>query len=228
MWSEYASQLLDGTWVTVRVGVLSVILACVLGLIGAACKLSTIPPLRWMATLYTTVIRGVPDLVWMLLLFFGGQILFNNFVESHNLPHIDFNQFVVGILTLGFIYGAYFTESFRGAFMAVQKGQLEAGAAYGMTPLQVFRRVMFPQMVRYALPSISNNWLVLLKSTAVISMTGLAELLYVADTAGRSAGKPMQFLLAASFIYLGLTAISSAGFRYLERRYSMGVRAGEL
>lgn len=228
MLPEYTNSLFSGAWVTIQVAVLSALLACVLGLIGAASKLSPIPPLRWGATLYTTILRGVPDFVMMLLLFYGGQILANNITDAYHWDKIDFDPFTAAIFTLGFIYGAYFTESFRGAFMAVQKGQLEAGAAFGMTPWQVFYRVMFPQMIRYALPSINNNWLVLLKGTAVVSLVNLEELLNRAMVAGSNTKLYMMYLQFASVFYLAFTTLSLLGFRYLERRYSLGVRSGEL
>jgi ABC-type arginine transport system permease subunit len=109
---------------------------------------------------------------------------------------IELNAFAAGVLTIGFIFGAYFTETFRGAFQAVPAGQMEAGRAYGMSGWQVFWRILFPQMLRYALPGMGNNWLVLLKSTAIVSMIGLSDMTWLADQAGRSTHQPFTFYLA--------------------------------
>ena len=118
--------------------------------------------------LYTTIIRGIPDLVLMLLIYYGLQIALNQFTDLMGWEQIDIDPMAAGIITIGFIYGAYFTETFRGAFLSVPKGQTEAATAYGMTSSQVFRRVLFPLMMRFALPAIGNNWQVILKATALV------------------------------------------------------------
>jgi ABC-type arginine transport system permease subunit len=137
---------------------------------------------------------------------------------------IELNAFAAGVLTIGFIFGAYFTETFRGAFQAVPAGQMEAGRAYGMSGWQAFWRVLFPQMLRYALPGMGNNWLVLLKSTAIVSMIGLSDMTWLADQAGRSTHQPFTFYLAVCVLYLAMTSVSNAVLQRLERRYNVGVR----
>src|SRR5690349_14639597 len=141
----YGPLSLARTWLTFKPAVLSLALAFALGLVGAAAKLSKNRPSRVLATGYTTLVRGVPDLVLMLLLFYSIQIWLNDLTDFIGWDQIDIDPFVAGVIVLGFIYGAYFTETFRGAFLSVPRGQLEAGAAYGMTGWQVFTRVMFPQ-----------------------------------------------------------------------------------
>lgn len=225
---EYSPSLLAGAWVTLKVALLSVALAVVTGLLGAACKLSAFPPLRWWTMLYTTVMRGVPDLVMMLLVFYGGQLLVNAVIDRFDWDFIEIDPFMAGVLTIGLIFGAYFTETFRGAFLAVSTGQLEAGRAYGMTGWQVFRRILFPQMLRFALPGIGNNWLVLLKSTAIVSMIGLSDMTRVADQAGRSTHQPFTFYLAVCVLYLVMTALSGYVLGWLTRRYSAGVREAQI
>ncbi len=133
----------------------------IIGLIGAGGKLSQ-NRLSGLIFEGMTLIRGVPDLVLMLLIFYGLQIALNTVTEAMGVGQIDIDPMVAGIITLGFIYGAYFTETFRGAFMAVPKGHIEAATAFGFTRGQVFRRIMFPAMMRYALPGIGNNWQVIL------------------------------------------------------------------
>lgn len=138
VFSGYGPLLLSGTWMTIQLALLSLLLSVIIGLIGASSKLSNIKALRYIATAYTTLIRSVPDLVIMLLLFYSLQLGLNQITEALQMDQIDINPFVVGVITLAFIYGAYFTETFRGAFQSVPRGQIEAAMAYGMTPWQVF------------------------------------------------------------------------------------------
>ena len=220
----FGPLLAQGTWMTIKLALLSLALSLLLGLIGASAKLSPLRLLRIPATLYTTLIRSVPDLVIMLLLFFSLQIWLNNLTEWLDTEQIDINPFAAGVLTLGFIYGAYFTETFRGAFQSVPAGQLEAAVAYGMNRRQVFVRVLFPQMMRFALPGIGNNWQVLIKATALVSIIGLADLVKAAQDAGKSTYQLFYFLVLAALIYLMITSASNFVLRRLERRYSAGAR----
>ena len=190
--------------------------------------------LRGVATVYTTIIRGVPDLVLMLLIFYSLQIWINDLTDwLNNLQDtIDFeiqlDPFTSGIITLGFIYGAYFTETFRGAFLAVPKGQLEAARAFGMRPFLVFRRVLFPQMMRYALPGLGNNWQVILKATALVSIIGLSDVVKAAQSAGEATFRTFYFISLAGAVYLLLTIISNGVLLLLERKYAIGVRRAVL
>ena len=229
----YGQQLWNGTLETIKLALLSLALAFGLGLIGAAAKLSGN---RWFAVpanIYTTLIRGVPDLVLMLLLFYSFQDLLNRITDALSQPQFDIDPFIAGVCVLGFIYGAYFTETFRGAFLAVPSGQLEAGVAYGMSGRQIFRRILFPQMMRFALPGISNNWQVILKATALVSIIGLHEVVKAAQdaitgTSSKGAFHALIFLAVAGLIYLALTTLSNLLFLVLERRYALGVRQPEL
>jgi histidine transport system permease protein len=224
----FGPVLLEGTIKTIELSVLSLATAVVLGLVGAAAKLSLSRPMRAIATGYTTLIRSVPDLVLMLLLFYSIQIAVNNLTDALNLPQFDIDPFVAGVLTLGFIYGAYFTETFRGAFLAVPRGQLEAGAAYGMSGARVFARIMFPQMMRFALPGIGNNWQVMVKATALVSIIGLADVVKASQDAGKGTLRFFFFTLFAGAIYLVITTVSNFVLMYLEKRYSTGVRKADL
>jgi histidine transport system permease protein/arginine/ornithine transport system permease protein len=221
----YRSLLFDGTVVTVQLAIGSLLLAVLLGLIGATAKLSSNRLWRRLAGLYTTLIRGVPDLVLMMLLFYGGQQLLNDFGEATGWwDYLEINQFTAGVFSIGFVFGAYMTETFRGAILAIPRGQIEAGIACGMTNMKIFVRITWPQMVRYALPSFTNNWLVLVKATALVSVIGLHDLVWNASTAGRSVREPFTFMFAVLMIYLALTAVSDVGLRWMERKYSAGVR----
>lgn len=221
----YGASLAQGALLTIEVALLSLLLAGVLGIVGALAKLSPSVIPRTLATIYTTIIRGVPDLVLMLLIFFGGQVLVNKLAPMLGYDgYIDINPFIAGVLTIGFIFGAYMTETFRGAILAVPQGQLEAGYAYGMSRRQVFTRILFPQMVRHALPSFGNNWLVLLKTTALVSVIGLDDLVRKAAIAAGATRKPFTFYLAVALGFLVFTTISIMLLRWAEKRYSLGVR----
>lgn len=229
----YGRQFWEGATETIELALLSLCLAFIIGLIGAAAKLSSN---RWVSTpaaVYTTLIRGVPDLVLMLLLFYSFQDGLNRITDALNQAQIDIDPFSAGVSVLGFIYGAYFTETFRGAVLAVPKGQLDAANAFGLTPWQVFRRILFPQMMRFALPGISNNWQVILKATALVSIIGLHELVSAAQeastgTSSKGAYHAFIFLAVAALIYLVLTTVSNVVFAILEKRYSIGIRSSEL
>jgi arginine/ornithine transport system permease protein len=230
---EYIRNILSGAWLSLEVALGSLAVAVVLGLLGATAKLAQNRVLNWLASAYSTVIRGVPDLVWMLLLFYGGQMLVNDLIDALGRDdYLEIDPFLAGVITIGFIYGAYMTETFRGAIMAIPKGQMEAGYAYGMGGLRVFFRITLPQMVRLALPGFTNNWLVLIKATALVSIIGLQDMTLLAKQASAAARTvtplaPMLFFLLIAAIYLALTTVSLLVLKQLERRYSLGVRRGD-
>jgi len=221
---EYKSQLIDGTIMTIELALASLVISLALGLLGAWAKLSGSHFARRLAGAYTTVVRGVPDLVLILLVFYGGQVTLNSIGAALGLwDYIEISQFAAGAGTIGVIFGAYFTETFRGAIMAIPRGQIEAGISCGMPRSLIFRHVIWPQMVRYALPGFTNNWLVQLKTTALVSVIGLQDLVYNAFAAGRSTGQLFTFMAATLVIYLVLTGVSDVALRGLDRRYSKGV-----
>jgi arginine/ornithine transport system permease protein len=222
-----------GALLTVELAFLSLLVALVLGLITASAKLSRSVISKGIATFYTTIIRGVPDLVLMLLLFYGGQwalVELSDWLYATTDGAIDFfiqlNSFVSGVIVIGLIFGAYMAETFRGAFMAVDSGQIEAGKAYGMTGWQVFKRILFPQMMRHALPGIGNNWQVLLKTTALVSVIGLEDMVKLAVEAAKTTYEPFIFFIPVAFIYLTLTALSEWALKWLKNHYSAGVVEG--
>lgn len=225
MLQGYLPTLIEGTGITLAVAFASLFIAILLGLIGAAARLSTLRLFRTIATIYVTVIRGVPDLVLMLLIFFGGQLIANHVASAIGIEgSIDINPFVAGVATIGFIFGAYLTETFRGALLAIPPGQREAGLAFGMSRLAVFVRITLPQMIRFAIPGFTNNWLVLVKSTALVSVIGLTDMMHRASMAAGATREPFTFYLAAGAIYLAITTVSLVALRALERRVSVGVR----
>ena len=220
----YGASLLTGAGLSVAVALCSLAVAMLLGLAGASARLSRSRVLRGAAQVYTTVIRGVPDLIMMFLVYYGGQLLLNKLADRWHWDDVTIDPFVAGTLTIGFIFGAYMTEIFRGAFLAVPHGQREAALAYGMTPAQALRRIVGPQMLRHALAPLSNTWLVMIKSTAIVSLIGLSDLMQRASNAGNSTQQPFLFYAAAGAMYLVFTSVSELGFAWLRRRYAAGVR----
>ena len=220
----FGPLLLEGTWMTIKLSALSLLVAVLLGLLGASAKLSKVKLVRLPAQLYTTLIRGVPDLVLMLLIFYSLQTWLTSLTDYMEWEYIEINPFSAGVLTLGFIYGAYFTENFRGAILSVPVGQLEAATAYGLSRWQRFHLVLFPQLMRFALPGLGNNWLVLLKSTALVSIIGLSDLVKAAQNAGKTTNEPLYFLILAGLVYLVITTLSNRIFKRLERRYNLGIK----
>lgn len=216
----------SGVRITVALSLLSLAVAVILGLLGAWAKLSGSRAARRIAGLYTTLIRGVPDLVLMLLLYFGGQMALNKLGAVTGLwRHVELDAFTAGVLAIGFIFGSYMTEAFRGAALAIPRGQIEAGVAGGMSRSVLFRRIIWPQLVRYALPSFTNIWLTLMKTTALVSVIGLEDLVYNGYAAGKATRMPFTFMFVVLLTYLAMTAISDLGLRWLDRRYSAHVRA---
>lgn len=213
----YGPSILEGAALTVEAALAGLAVSVLLGLLGAFAKLAPAAPLRALATAYTTLIRGVPDLVLMLLVFFGGQMLMNDLAERLGWEHVDVGPFAAGVLTLGFIYGAYMTETFRGAILAVPRGQLEAARAFGMRPALVVRRILLPQMLRHALPGLGNNWLVLLKATALLSVLGLDDMVRKAALAAGATRQPFTFYLTVALVFLALTTVSTLALAALER-----------
>lgn len=224
----YSHVIIQGTLVTLELALSSVLLAVIIGLIGAGGKLSKNRAISGIFGAYTTLIRGVPDLVLMLLIFYGLQIALNSLTEAVGMDQIDIDPLSAGIITLGFIYGAYFTETFRGAFMAVPRGQIEAAVAFGFSGSQIFRRILFPAMMRFALPGIANNWQVILKATALVSLLGLDDVVKATQLAGKGTYQPFYFAVVAGVIYLIFTTLSNGVLLWLNRRYSLGVKRAEL
>ena len=221
--SDYYLAILQGSLLTVGVSLASLAVATLLGLLGAAAKLSGRRPLVWLAQLYTTVVRGVPELLMMLLIFYGGAIGLNHLLELWgDQEGVDLDPFVAGVLTIGFIYGAYMTETFRGAILAIPKGQMEAAWAFGMGRGQTFVRITLPQMVRYALPSFTNNWLVLIKATALVSLIGLHDMTYLAKQSSAAVREPFAFFLFTAALYLIYTSLSLWVLKRLSERFSLG------
>ena len=210
----FGHLLLAGTWITLKLAFASLFFGLILGLIGAAAKLSPIRALRWIATTYTTLIRGIPELLLVLIIYFGTtEILLRLFDK-----YIEISAFAAGVTALSIAFGAYATEVFRSALQEIPKGQRESAMAMGLNRWQTFTRILMPQLWRIAIPCLGNLFLVLLKDTALVSVIGLDDLMRQAYVAAGFTKLPFTFYLAAAFTYLLLTIIFMQAIRFMEIR----------
>ncbi|WP_235017393.1 ABC transporter permease [Nitrincola tapanii] len=210
----FGHLLLAGTWITLQLALTSLLFGILLGLLGAAAKLSTLAPLRWVASLYTTLIRGIPELLLVLIIYFGLTELLLRVFDVY----VEISAFAAGVTALSIAFGAYATEVFRSALQEMPKGQKEAAQALGLTPWQSFYHIQLPQLWRIALPGLGNLFLVLLKDTALVSVIGLDDLMRQAYVAAGFTKLPFTFYLVAAGIYLLLTIISMQVLRWMEIR----------
>lgn len=214
---------------TIIVSVSSMGCALVVGLVAALGKLSHAPLLRGAAELYTTIIRGVPELVLLLLIYYGVPTLIQDTASTMGFGvTLSINPFVAGIGTLTIIYGAFACEVYRAAYLAVPSGQRDAADALGLNRVLAFRKIVLPQMIRYALPGLGNVWMVLVKATALISVIQLPELMRNADIAARSTRMPFTFFFMACLLYLIITLISMWGQAGMERWARRGIADGTI
>ena len=221
----WGGALLRGALVTLQIAGLAFSVGLVLGLIGAGAKLSGNALLFWLAETYTTVIRAVPELLLIILLFYAGSSGIAALLSSLGLGDVEISGFAAAVGVLGIVQGAYQTEVIRGAIIAIPRGQTEAARAYGMSPALRLRRVILPVMLPLALPGLANLWMVLLKDTALISVVGFSELLYTAKQAAGSTKHYFVFYAAAGAIYLAMTLGSNAVLSVMERQLRRGVPA---
>jgi polar amino acid transport system permease protein len=196
-----------------------------LGLGSALAKDSDSAWLRGIGEAYTTVFRGLPELLTLLLIYYGSQILSQNIADASGLPiAINVSPFTAGVIALSLVFGAYSSEVLLAALRGVEQGQIAAARSFGMNPALVFRRVTAPQMIRIALPGLGNNWLVLLKDTSLVSVIALNDLLRVTSVAVESTRQPFQFYAAACAIYLAMTAVSTLVIARAEKSARRGWR----
>lgn len=181
----------------------------VLGLVGATAKLSNDPVARAIANIYTGIARGVPELLVVLIVYYGSSGALTALAESLGSDqYIELSPYAAGVIALGLMFGAYATEVFRGAIIAIPKGQIEAARAFGMGGFLTFRRIVLPQVWRIALPGLGNLSLVTTKDTALVSVIGLNEILRIAGIAAQSTKNTALFYFVACLIYLAITIVT--------------------
>ncbi|CAI8945559.1 MULTISPECIES: ABC transporter permease [Pseudomonas] len=218
----FGPALFVGTLMTVKLALSALCLGLVLGLLGALAKTSPYKPLQWLGGFYSTIVRGVPELLWVLLIYFGTVSLMNRLGELLNIPGLELNAFAAGVIALGLCFGAYATEVFRGAILAIPKGHREAGLALGLSKGRIFSKLILPQMWRIALPGLGNLFMILMKDTALVSVIGLEEIMRHSQIAVTVSKQPFTFYMVAAIIYLGLTVLAMTGMHFMEKRAGRG------
>ena len=219
----YSGLIIGGLKQTLSVGLLAMLLATTIGMFGAIAKTSDNVVLRVIATFYTATIRGIPELILLLLIFYGLPTLVQDIGKNLGYDFIlNFNSFAAGTLTLAFIYGAFSTEVFRGAFNSIPRGQIEAANAMGMSSRDLFLRIKLPQAIRFAIPGLSNVWMLLIKATALISIIQLDEVMRMTKIAANATHKPFTAYFFAALLFLGITVISLFVQKKLEARFGRG------
>ena len=219
----WGDELFFATLMTIAVAAAAIFIGFVLAAIFASFKLSKIKILNLIGSFYTTVFRGVPELLVIYLFFFGGSgaVMFVAKIFGYD-GYIEVNAFLTGAFSIGIISGAYSTEVFRGAVQSINKGQFEASEVLGFKKKIYYYKIIIPQMLRLALPNISNVWQITLKDTSLISVTGLVEIMRQSYIAAGSTRDPLFFYSFAAVLYLFLTFLSMRLFNKLEKYYSRG------
>ena len=219
----WGDELFIATLMTLAVSITAILIGFLFALIFTPLKLSNNKFLNLIANCYTTVIRGVPELLVIYLFFFGGSgaVMFVASIFGYN-DYIEINAFITGSFAIGIISGAYSTEVFRGAIQSIDKGQFEASKVLGLKKPIHFFKVIMPQMLRLAIPNLSNVWQITLKDTSLISVTGLVEIMRQSYIAAGSTRDPLFFYSFAAVLYLLLTFLSMKLINRLEIKYSKG------
>jgi len=218
----FGPALAAGVLMTIQLALSALCLGLVLGLLGALAKTSPNRALQWLGGTYSTLVRGIPELLWVLLIYFGTVSSMRAIGHLFGIPNLSLSAFAAGVIALGLCFGAYATEVFRGAMLAIPKGHREAGLALGMSSSRIFVKLVMPQMWRIALPGLGNLFMILMKDTALVSVIGLEEVMRHAQIAVTTTKQPFTFYMVAAFLYLGMTALSMVGLAWLEKRASIG------
>jgi octopine/nopaline transport system permease protein len=219
--SGWGDELLRATVVTIAVAVVALFIGFFFAAFIVTFKLSKNKILNFLGNAYTIIFRGVPELLIIYLLFFGGSgaVMYLAKIFGYN-DYIEINAFLTGALAIGIISGAYSTEVLRGAIQSVKKSQFESAEALGLKKIVYFFKVIMPQVLRIALPNIGNVWQITLKDTSLISITGLVEIMRQSYMAAGFTRNPLFFYLFAGFLYLILTTFSMHIFNKLEKKYN--------
>ncbi|HVE44669.1 MAG TPA: ABC transporter permease subunit [Gammaproteobacteria bacterium] len=212
--SGFIDQIISSTVMTIELAIFALLLGLVVGLVGSLLESISIRWLRYIAASLIFIIRGLPEVLVLFFIFFGLTAVLSQLFNTF----IDINAFAAGVLSLGLIFGAYASQVFRGAFLAIDQGQLDAGRAVGFSPLQVIFLIQLPQAWRHALPGLGNLWLILVKDTAIVSLIGLPEMMNQAKLAASTTNQPFLYYLIAALLYLIITSVSQVVIRFLSDR----------
>jgi len=218
----FGPALASGVLMTIQLALSALCLGLILGLLGALAKTSPNRALQWLGGAYSTLVRGIPELLWVLLIYFGTVNGMRAVGQLFGIPNLSLSAFAAGVIALGLCFGAYATEVFRGAMLSIPKGHREAGLALGLSRSRIFIKLVMPQMWRIALPGLGNLFMILMKDTALVSVIGLEEVIRHAQIAVTATKQPFTFYMVAALMYLGMTALSMIGLAWLEKRASAG------
>ncbi|MGO9171247.1 MAG: ABC transporter permease [Rhodomicrobium sp.] len=222
---QWGHELALGAAMTAGLALTTLPFGLALGFSAAFAKDSKTAWLRGLGETYTTVFRGLPELLTLLLIYYGSQILSQNLADASGLPiTVNVSPFTAGVIGLSLVFGAYASEVLLSALRAVERGQIEAARSFGMSPALVFRRVVAPQMLRIALPGLGNNWLSLLKDTSLVSVIALNDLLRTTQVAVERTRRPFEFYAIACAIYLAMMALSTLAIARAEKAARRGWR----
>ena len=218
----WGDELLQGLKITVLLALCTLPFGLALGLLVALAKNSNERSLVLAANVYTTIFRGLPELLTLFIVYYGGQIALQKFVNLFTDTYVEVNSFVAGMIALGLVFSAFSSETFLSAFRGIPRGQPEAGMALGLSTFQRFRLIVLPQLVRLALPGLSNLWLVLLKETSLVSIIALDDLIRKTNIAVGNTKEPLLFYGVACFLYIIIALISSRGLSAIETKVNRG------
>ena len=213
----WGDEILAGTWLTLRLAVATLPVGLAIGFAVALAKRSDSRLLRGLGEAFSTIFRGLPELLTLFIVYYGGQFLFQAAVGLVSDASVEANGFLAGMLALGLVFAAYSSEVFTAAFNGIPKGQWEGAAAIGLHRWHTLRLVILPQLLRLALPGLGNLWLVLLKDTSLVSVIALNDLLRMTSVAVGSTKQPFFFYFVACMIYLVFSIVSSLGIGAIER-----------
>ena len=219
----WGDELLAGLWITVTLALATLPFGLVIGLIVALAKNSRERELRIAASVYTTIFRGLPELLTLFIVYYGGQIILQKLVNLFADTYVEVSGFLAGMVALGLVFSAYASEVFLSALRGIPQGQPEAAQALGLGRFQTFRLIVLPQLVRLALAGLSNLWLILLKDTSLVSIIALDDLIRKTNIAVGVTKQPIFFYALACLIYLALSLISSRGLGWVETRVNRGL-----
>ncbi len=219
----WGDELLFAMLMTIAVSICSMGLGIFIAIFAAWAKLTYNRFLNFIASFYTTVIRGIPELLVIYLIFFGGSAAVMKVAKTFGYNgYIELNAFTISVFAIGIISATYSTEVLRAAYLSISPGQVEAAKSLGLTKFQIFYKVLVPQILKHAIPGLGNVWQVTLKDTSLISVTGLVEIMRQTRIASNVEHSPLTFLITAAFLYLFLTTFSGKFFNYIEKMSNRG------
>jgi His/Glu/Gln/Arg/opine family amino acid ABC transporter permease subunit len=224
--SGYGDEFAQGAVTTLFISFVSYSIAAAIGLLGAWSKLCHIKALNRVGETYTTIVRSLPELLLIFLIFYAGtRALASLLVGLGLVESLEINPFAAVIAALGLIYGAYLTDVLRGGIQSVPKGQIEAAKAFGMHGAKRFVRILFPQMIRYSIPGLGNQWLNITKDSALVSVVAqVTDIMSVGRGAANTTHKAIFFFGATAIVFMIISGVSMFFFGWLERRVNRGVR----